>query len=367
MSCLSRYIIRETASHAGAGFFVVLVVFLVTRLSSLLSDVATGSLPADVVLELLALRTLMALPSLMPAVLYLGVLLGLSRFASDSELVALEACGVPRRRLYTAVLGFSTVAAVVIAFLSFTGRPWAAARFNAVRNRAIANAGLEDLKPGHFFELDSQERDVVFAESRSSVEGELENVFIQRHTERGITVLSAKRAAEYRDRVTGGRFLTLYDGVQYDLASDHRRQEITRYESLTLRGHIPTPEPDLGPEKALSVRALLETTDPEAQAELQWRSAMPISALLLALLAVPLAYTEPRRGRYANALPALLLYIVYRSLLSTAKNWVADGTLATLPGIWLVHAACLLLILTLLARPLVIAGVRRPHVLPASS
>lgn len=365
---LSRYIIRETAVHAGAGFLVVLGVFIVTRLSSLLSDAATGSLPGDVVAELLILRTVMAVPSLLPAVLYLGVLLGLGRLSSDAELVAMEACGVSPRRVYAAVLTFATLAAIVIAFLSFTGRPWAALRFNQVRDSAVANAGIEDVTPGSFVEIDSEEHDVVFAESRSPLAPQyLENVFIQRRTERGITVLSAKRASEARDRTAGLRFLTLYDGVQYDLDADGRHQDVTRYETLTLRGQIPMPEPDLGPEKTLSIRALLGSTDREAQAELQWRSAMPVSALLLALLAIPLAHTEPRRGRYANVVPALLLYIAYRSLLSTARNWVADGTFPALPSVWLVHVACLLIAVALLARPLVAGGLRRARLLTSTS
>lgn len=366
---LSRYIIREAATHATAGFVVVLGVFLMTRLSSLLSDAVTGSLPGDVVLELLVLRTIMALPSLMPAVLYLGVLLGIGRLSSDSELVALEACGISPRRVYGSVLILGILSAGIIAFLSFTGRPWAAARFNAARDDAVAKAGLEDLTPGVFIELDSDEHDVVFAESRSPSDPRfLENVFIQRRAEEGvITILSAKRAAEARDRSAGIRFLTLYDGIQYDLDLSGKRQEVTRYETLTLRGQIPRPEPDLGPERTLSIGALLRSDDLEARAELQWRSAMPISALLLSLLAIPLARTEPRRGRYANALPALLLYIGYRSLLSTAKSWVSDGILPVLPGLWLVHAGCLAIVLLLLWRPSLMPSWRWPKLATRTS
>ena len=79
--------------------------------------------------------------------------------------------------------------------LSFTGRPWAAARFNEVRDRAIADSGLDDIMPGVFYELQSAAHEVVFAESRSATEPEyLENVFVQRRTPTGIAVFSARRA-----------------------------------------------------------------------------------------------------------------------------------------------------------------------------
>ena len=367
MSTLSRYVMKETASHATAGLLVVLGVFLVTRLSTLLNDAAVGSLPGGVVLELLALRTVMALPSLLPAVLYLGVLLGLSRLARDAEIVAVQACGIAPSRLHAAVLVLAVGAAGGIAVLSFAVRPWAAARFNAVRDRAVAQSGLENLTPGTFVEVDTEQHDVLFAESRSpSDPQQLENVFVQQRTERGITIFIAKYAVESRDQAAGFRFLTLFDGVSYDL-SDSEHQEITRYAQFTLRAPIPAPEPDLGPEKTLSVWALLDNDDLKVQAELQWRCAMPVSALLLALLAIPLTPTEPRRGRYANLLPAVLLYIVYRSLLGTARNWVAAGTLPPLPGVWLVHMVCLLLTLCFLAGPRSVWGGRGPRLLTSAA
>ena len=139
---LDRYVAREVASHALGGFVVVLAISLVLRLSTLLSDAAVGSLPGGVVALLLGLRTMMALPSLLPVVLYLGVLLAMNRLSRDRELLAMETAGVTPGRLERAVLGVAVCAAAGIAVLSFTGRPWAAARFNEVLDRAIADSGL---------------------------------------------------------------------------------------------------------------------------------------------------------------------------------------------------------------------------------
>jgi lipopolysaccharide export system permease protein len=44
---------------------------------------------------------------------------------------------------------------------------------------------------------------------------------------------------------------------------------------------------------------------------------------------------------------AALLYVAYRTLLGTAKSWVADGVLPPTPGLWLVHGACLVIALGL--------------------
>jgi lipopolysaccharide export system permease protein len=340
---LDRYVAREVATHALGGFAVVLAIFLVTRLSTLLSDAAVGSLPGNVLALLLGLRTVMALPSLLPAVLYLGVLLAMNRLSRDRELLAMETAGVTPGRLERGVLGVGLCAAVAIAVLSFTGRPWAAARFNEVRDRAIADSGLDNLTPGVFYELQTAAHEVVFAESRSASAPEyLENVFVQRRTDEGIAVFSAKRAVESRDSAAGFRNLVLEDGYQYELDPNGEKHQVTQFERLAMQVPLAPPEQDSSVEKSLSFGALASTRDPEAVAELQWRSAMPVSALLLCLLAVPLGRVDARSGRAARVLVAALLYVVYRTLLGTAKTWVADGVLPPLPGLWVVHAACFL-------------------------
>jgi lipopolysaccharide export system permease protein len=345
---LDRYVMREVASNALAGFLVVLAIFLVTRLSTLLSDAAVGGLPGSVVASLLALRTVVALPSLLPAVLYLGVLLAMNRMSRDRELLAMETSGVGPGRLDRAVIGVALCAAVGIAVLSFAGRPWAAARFNEVRDRAIAESGLDDITPGVFYELHSAAQEVVFAESRSATDpATLENVFVQRRNERGIAVFSAARAVESRDASGAFRLLVLHDGLQYDLLHDGENTTVTAFERLAMQIPSVASEPDLSLEKTLSIGALTASADPEAAAELQWRSAMPISAVLLCLLAVPLGRTSPRQGRAVRILLAAILYVGYRTLLGTAKSWVGDGVLPVIPGLWLVHAACFLTALAL--------------------
>ncbi len=339
---LDRYVAREVASHALGGFAVVLAIFLVTRLSTLLSDAAIGSLPGSVLALLLGLRTVMALPSLLPAVLYVGVLLAMNRLSRDREILAMETAGVTPGRLERGVLGVAICAAVAIAVLSFTGRPWAAARFNEVRDKAIADSGLDNLMPGIFYELQTAAHEVVFAESRSvSAPEYLENVFVQRRTETGIAVFSASRAVESRDAAAGFRNLILEDGFQYELDPNGGKHQVTQFERLAMQVPLAPREADSALEKSLSISALATTRDPEAVAELQWRSAMPISAILLCLLAVPLGRSDARSGRAARVFLAALLYVVYRTLLGTMKSWVADGMMPPLPGLWVVHGACL--------------------------
>jgi len=52
----------------------------------------------------------------------------------------------------------------------------------------------------------------------------------------------------------------------------------------------------------------------------------PVSALLLALAAIPLSRSRPRQGRYAKMLLALGIYAVYFNLLDVSRSWVEQGS-----------------------------------------
>jgi lipopolysaccharide export system permease protein len=81
---------------------------------------------------------------------------------------------------------------------------------------------------------------------------------------------------------------------------------------------------------------------------------MPISALVLALLAIPLSFVNPRAGRSANMLIAILIYVIYSNFISVSQAWVAQGKLSFWIGVWAVHVLMLCPLLILFYRRIAI-------------
>jgi len=79
-----------------------------------------------------------------------------------------------------------------------------------------------------------------------------------------------------------------------------------------------------------------------AQAEFQRRVSLPLMALILTVLAVPLAELRPRQGRYGRIGIVILVYFVYANLLSAAQTWIEKGWVAPALGVWWTHALVLL-------------------------
>lgn len=72
-------------------------------------------------------------------------------------------------------------------------------------------------------------------------------------------------------------------------------------------------------------------------AELQWRFSVPIMVFALTLIAVPLSRINPRSGKFAKLLPAIIIYIVYANLLFIARDAMVSGKMPQWLGLWWVH------------------------------
>ena len=109
---------------------------------------------------------------------------------------------------------------------------------------------------------------------------------------------------------------------------------------------------------AAPTATLYSSTNPRAQAKLQWRIALPLMCLVLAIVALPLARLKPRQGRYARVWVALVLYVVYLNLLSAGEAWLGHGRIPSYLGLWWVHGVIILLAVAISRAPALANRVR---------
>ncbi len=107
---------------------------------------------------------------------------------------------------------------------------------------------------------------------------------------------------------------------------------------------------------------LIALDGPLERAELFWRLSVPIASMVLTLLAVPLAYVNPRIGTSFNLIAAAFLYMLYSNCLNIVQSFIAQGKLGFLPGLALPHAIAIGLVLLLYGHQLSLFGLlRRPQ------
>ena len=182
-----------------------------------------------------------------------------------------------------------------------------------------------------------------------SPEGQMENVFLERQVEgNGVEVVVARRGEQVESDDPNTRMLVLHDGRRYEGVPGTPDFRVVEFLEHGIPYRLPSLEPPSPRPRAMSFARLWASSEPQHIAEWQWRLGVPISTILLALLAVPLARSRPREGRYGRIAIGLLVFIIYFNLLSAAKAWTEEATIAPELGLWWVHGCVVLFTLGLL-------------------
>ena len=144
--------------------------------------------------------------------------------------------------------------------------------------------------------------------------------------------------------------MVLEDGWRYAGLPGDAVFSVTRFERHAVRIEAQPRETLAGGRKMLSTATLLRSGNRAHFMELQRRISAAISIVVLGMLAVPLARTTPREGRYGKLFMAIVVYFLYTNALSIAENLVERGIVPGLIGVWPVHAAMALVTVVLIVR-----------------
>src|SRR4051812_8109875 len=343
-----RALLREFAGLAGAVFMTLFAIALTTRLIRLLGDAAGGKIPSDAVFAFMGFFALGSLPVLLSLTMFIAVLLSLTRNWRDSEMVIWFTAGMPLTAWLRPVMMFALPQFAVILVLSLFISPWAAQMAEQYSTRVAAREDVSRVEPGVFGETGNKER-VYFVESASEDSSAVQNVFVS-SVQQQRTGVSMSRSGHIETTPNGDRFIVLENGRRYEGLAGDAEYRVTEFDSYAARietreGGKPNPT-----HKTLPTLGLIQNPTNVNLGELLWRVGIPISAMVLVMLAIPMSFVNPRAGRSVNLLFALFTYIVYSNLLSVSQARVAQGKLDFGVGWWIVHAGMALLLVFMFAR-----------------
>ena len=340
-----------------ATFIVLVGITVATQLVRFLGLAAGGSITFTGVFALLAFTSFNYLPVLLSLTLFIAVLMTLTRSYRDSEMIVWFSSGVSLTAWIRPVLSFAVPITILIALLSLLLSPWAISKSEEFRSYMDNRDDVSQVTPGVFRESKQTER-VFFVEHVNEGENMVANVFVSSTQHQKTGVMVANRG--FLQTVDNGdRFLVLLNGRRYEGApgtTDYKISEFERYAMRIEAREIKAAAPSA---KSLPTLALLRDSNPLNLGELAWRIGLPLSALILALLAVPLSFVNPHAGRSLNLVMAILVYMIYNNVLSIAQAWIAQQRISLSAGLWGVHAVMLVLLLLLFFRRLTLFSVFR--------
>jgi lipopolysaccharide export system permease protein len=354
-----RALRRELVSTAGAVFTTLFTVTITVTLIKILGQAAGGRVASQDVMALIGFAALNLLPVILILTSFISVLLVVTRSYQDSEMVVWFASGLSLSRWVKPVLSFGLPIVMLTAGLSFFATPWANRQSAEFRERFEKREDIARVSPGKFQESSSSDR-VFFVEGVSGDASKVKNVFVNTITKEGDSVVVAKEGTIEVDK-HGDKFLVMSEGRRYDGEldrSEFRIMEFNRYGVLVSRQS----EAVVGNKsaRALPTDALLANPNNFNMGELMWRASLPLMALLLMLLAIPLGFVNPRGGRSANLLIALLLFVFYSNMVSVLQAIVVQGRLPVAIAWWPIHLLAALIVVLLFSWRLMVNSPHHP-------
>ena len=350
MRILNRYLMKEMLLTWLAVLVVLLVIMIGNVLGRSLSQVSEGAIEADMLLILVGVKSITLLIQLIPLSLYLGIMLALGRFYRDNEMSVMHACGVGWLDLMRPAALIGLLGVVAISVLTVYASPWAARYEQDLKQSMREQSALSLVTPGKFIES-SDGQTVFFARQSNAQRTQFNDVFMYRQNDQSEPAVDTARIASYqKDPETGDEYLIFTDGQTSAGTAGTAGYTITDFKRQGILRPREAPGELRLIRKGKTLTQLWGTSDPEDNAELQWRISLPLAALILALLAVPLSYTSPRAGRFGKIAIAILIYIPFANLLVLMRKWIAAGNIPPWVGLWPVHIVLAALVVVLLAK-----------------
>jgi|LQYC01.1.fsa_nt_gi lipopolysaccharide export system permease protein len=337
---INRYLIAEIIKPLASMLVVLVIIFAAYSTNRYFADAISGLMSIKTIIILILLKIVIALEVVLPASLYLAVIVGLGRLYNDNEMTALFASGVALRRVLAVVLVFSLPVALLGGSFSLAVRPWAYEQFFWLKAKAKAEFDVSRLQAGKFYKIGEGNR-VIFIEKIDRARQRAEGVFLQKD-QKGendmLEVLYAKEAYQRLDPATGRQVIRFLGVCFYEFPRtgewSGRAMESSQYTlSLWPQEIMPVEYKT----KAASTFHLARSDNPSDIAELQGRVSVPLATILLALLGVPLSRIEPRKGKHTNLPIAIVIYGFYNSIVTVAKLGVEQSRIPPLLGIWWVQ------------------------------
>lgn len=346
-----RYLTREvllTTLVISAGLLLLTVG---NRFSRYLEDAVAGDLAGEVVFIILALRVPDLLMLILPICFFLSILVAYGRLHMDSEMVVLSSCGFSKLQL----LGYTMVPAAVVAAMVFGltmfVSPYTKKKADEIIVEQRNRSELEILTAGRFQPVRKGDDTTYFFDRFSAGNKEILNVFIAEPPagpNKAVSVIRASSATDEVSYSTGDRYLVLNQGYQYVGRPGHTDYQELRFAHMGQFLPARTIRELRQREEYASLATLLNSDHPAHKAELQWRISLPIFVFVVAMIAVPLSHTSPRRGRFWKMFPGFVVAVFYLSGLTVARSYVEDGHSLGSLGMWWVHLAFLALAIALL-------------------
>ncbi len=349
MRIFTRYILKEVVSHALIGIALFTFVIFMRDVTRILELVVRNSAPIPSVAELFFLTLPAALTVTIPMGVLVGILIGLSRMAADSEITAMRASGIGVFR-FVKVLSLFGITAWLLALANNLLVAPRSATALAHLQEGLATSQISFQVEPRVFNEDFKDY-VLYVQDVSAASGAAiwKNVFLADLRQPKMSNITVAEQAIVRSAGRDAVHLHLVNGATHEVnVADPTQYTISTFEENDVILDIPHPATqvqEIVPVQQLNTRELLwlsyHNPKPDVARwywiEFNRRVALPTACLVLVLMGIPLGLSSRKGGKGAGFVLTIILVFVYYFISVTGLSFARSGRLPPVIGVWLAN------------------------------
>jgi LPS export ABC transporter permease LptF/LPS export ABC transporter permease LptG len=347
MRILTRYILGEVVSHALIGAAVFTFVLFTRDLGRILELVVRNSAPFPSVAEVFFYTVPVALTYTIPMGVLVGILIGLSRLAADSEITAMRASGLGVWTFLRVISIFVVTAWLLALGNSVYLAPRSLAALGQLQDNLKSSQASFEVQPRVFYE--GFPKIVLYVQDVKAMSGgaRWKGVFLADLTDPAAPRISLAREGLLVSQGPDRLDLHLTNGSTHETDSKNPDQyQISTFQSTDIPLQIPASQTSqeheptsLAEIKFADLLRGTQTADPVTRRwhliEYHRRLALPTACIVLALVGIPLGLSSKKGGKSSGFVLTILLVFLYYSISLIGVSFAKQGRLSPAAGVWL--------------------------------
>lgn len=362
MKLFDRYVFKEIAPPFALGLMAYSFVLLMNQILLLSEIFISHGVALRDVLSLLIYLVPSVLAFTVPMSVLMGILAGLGRMSSDSEITAFKTLGIDNRRLLVPILVFSLCGMAGTAFLTLSLAPRANFKWvQTFSDKVLARVQLR-IRPREFNQSiphtvifvqdigrDLTWRNVLVSLTPPGKDPRL--VFARRgrvnlHQEekRATLELFEGTSHSYPPSSPEEYSVTTFERWEEELdvkglySEAARRKRVREKDIRELLRDIPAIEEEIAGLAGSGMNPGLEQARrrdlTSHWVEVHKKFALPCACLIFALVGIPLGASTRKVGRTGGFTISIVIIVVYYILITAGENLAMDGRMAPWLGMW---------------------------------
>ncbi|MEY3107518.1 MAG: export transporter permease LptF [Pseudomonadota bacterium] len=322
VTILDKMIIQDLIKTLFSVLTVIVVIIVSRQFIRILDGAIAGQVSDETLLDILGLKMIVATVEFLPVALFMSVLMVMGRMYRDHEMAAVASAGGGAVTIYRAVFLLVIPLSIIATVLSLYVSPWAESQADKLIQHDEESAELRGIAAGKFTEY--SHGDLVFYVEDISADNKMHKVFLENRRQGNVSIINAESA--HFEELPGGQYIFFENGEQVKGLPGSLNYVIEKFTEYAVRIEKKVVVAKFK-RNSLGVDLLWGSHVKTYIAELQRRFSIPLGALLLSFIAVPLAQISPRGGVYGNMIVGFLIYFSYGNLIRISQGWVMNETI----------------------------------------